>query len=1664
MTGSISKRFNVVKSLRDYCGNKTLVALDLLSEGRKVVVKVFRQEQFNYEREKLERALAIFAGLRHQHIVPILEVGFTKSRDLYFIREYIEQSELCPDVRSIKQLLSTVHFLNSAGYVHGGIKPSNVLLIGNDLKLSDPKICDLKAPEDREEEIRFTSPEVLNGEKATLASDLYSVGALLYRWIAGKHAFQDTEINLLKLKHMWASPKAIAHTHSGLETIPHAVVGLLHKSPHKRQPAFRALVRLLEANGLPATRAPVVGRTKTLCDLRTAISDSKKTLRTIVIEGPPGIGKSRIIEELGTICGLDSVVVAAFGCAADGPSVDRIIRAVNSIIRSHDSLRLKPRESRGRSFDASSRYIYDQEIKLPSASYPIERITSDLVGVLAALGRFTAVALVVEDIDRADSVVLKFVEQLCVRAAEVSLALVLTCRTFSIQSHLGQLLHGVLAGDFDRFQLKPLAREETRSLVGSIAQSNVEQDTVAHLSGGNPLFAEEYIRSGVQALPRAVREAIAWMRSCVVGEDMSILEALSLFTKPIKIEVLSQVVNCSLNALQDSAGRLEVIGLVAVKEDEVWLHPASRGEINGSVTSRRRIDLSKRAFGILRVNHDSVEELARWAFDGQLFSEAAALYRTIAVEDLRSKNLRSVAFCYEQVDKCSRCGALELSGLEQIQLAQTYSMIGRIREARKLFEKLLRSDSIRNDSKLLSYVYDRLSALNDKTKPDARIALLRKAIVELGETSREICPHYVRLCYGMLRIGNWVAATNALEEAEKHDDGASEEWLMGAKGTLFTHRGEFSSAIDCFKRVRGPASNPSAVSINLGLCFEHLGDLQKATALFLEAEQSSLRAGHILFSIFSIINLGCVAMKLGELARAQSCHDKALARIEELLKREPEFDRNNFMTVYSEIAAQRMHTADFKGAAEFANRSKPKKGWVFMLDRIHCELVKCELIARLGQRKQAEAKLRLFDSNPLFRVPFFQIEKRLIQVRINGHSPSTFSTLLEALGFAEKLGTKYQQCTLLNELADTCLGMNDKRRGAEFAKRALTLAQKKHYRLLGTRALLLSGVASEIRAQSHRYLYSAFQEASEMGLREIAAESAYEIGVFQLSGKNWITAQEYLMRSISIIEEIAEDVPERYRSSYLSVSPYRKALQALKACNPEVQKLLNIRSSSPDFGSEKRYFTGLYKLSTATGSASVDALVVAMVNVLGSTLSRSLVITLRSGDKKINRVVKAKQNEELIVRAEKFIGKTKERIYLGLAENTTHKPIAWIPLDSPTWEGGVYVVCGAHEPTFTEKEIEFLTIVGTIGSSALTAIETRRRDESQKRVSEFNGMIGASKAMNDVFSQIQVAASNTATVLIEGESGTGKELVAKAIHSESERAREPFVPVDCGAIPESLIEAELFGARKGSYTGATADRPGLFEAAHRGTIFLDEISNTTPALQAKLLRVIQEREVRRIGETKGRSVDVRLIVASNQSLEALVEEGKFRKDLLYRLKVLHLKVPPLRNRRDDIPMLAHAFLQKLNAANKTKKYFAHDVLNRLSNHSFPGNVRELQNVIERAYFSAKGVVISNVPFETATHEETGAGEEVQSWFKDLSEGRKDFWSAVYKPYKQRDISREKILALVDFGLRSTRGNYKTMVEKFRLKQKDYRRFIDFLRRSHCLLDFRPYRKLGTSAT
>ena len=232
---------------------------------------------------------------------------------------------------------------------------------------------------------------------------------------------------------------------------------------------------------------------------------------------------------------------------------------------------------------------------------------------------------------------------------------------------------------------------------------------------------------------------------------------------------------------------------------------------------------------------------------------------------------------------------------------------------------------------------------------------------------------------------------------------------------------------------------------------------------------------------------------------------------------------------------------------------------------------------------------------------------------------------------------------------------------------------------------------------------------------------------------------------------------------------------------------------------------------------------------------------------------------------------------------------------------------------------------------------------------EFAGIIGATPEMKDVFDTIRQVANSRATVLIVGESGTGKELIARALHDTSIREAAPFVAVNCTAIPETLLENELFGHEKGSYTGAHRRDKGKFEVADGGTLFLDEIAGVSPDVQAKLLRVLQERCFQRIGSAKDVSVDIRVLASTQKDLEELVRQSKFREDLFYRLNVIAIKVPPLRSRQEDIPLLARHFLKKYSEENSKKiTSYAPDVMRAFMNYNWPGDVRELENAIERA--------------------------------------------------------------------------------------------------------------------
>jgi len=254
--------------------------------------------------------------------------------------------------------------------------------------------------------------------------------------------------------------------------------------------------------------------------------------------------------------------------------------------------------------------------------------------------------------------------------------------------------------------------------------------------------------------------------------------------------------------------------------------------------------------------------------------------------------------------------------------------------------------------------------------------------------------------------------------------------------------------------------------------------------------------------------------------------------------------------------------------------------------------------------------------------------------------------------------------------------------------------------------------------------------------------------------------------------------------------------------------------------------------------------------------------------------------------------------------------------------------------------------------------------------SDFSNIVGRAKPMKTLFHVIKIVARSNSTVLIQGESGTGKELIAKAIHQHSPRHDRPFVALDCGTLPETLLESELFGHVRGAFTGAISNKKGLFEEADGGTLLLDEIADTTPAFQSKLLRALQENEIRPVGNNHLVKIDVRVIASTNRDLKKDVDRGTFREDLYYRLAVVPIMVPPLNRRREDIPLLVEHFLKKYCDQNGLEpKYISANSLALLMNYSWPGNVRELENVIERAVLMSTGSAVNPEVYPVETEEE-----------------------------------------------------------------------------------------------
>jgi len=344
-------------------------------------------------------------------------------------------------------------------------------------------------------------------------------------------------------------------------------------------------------------------------------------------------------------------------------------------------------------------------------------------------------------------------------------------------------------------------------------------------------------------------------------------------------------------------------------------------------------------------------------------------------------------------------------------------------------------------------------------------------------------------------------------------------------------------------------------------------------------------------------------------------------------------------------------------------------------------------------------------------------------------------------------------------------------------------------------------------------------------------------------------------------------------------------------------------------------------------------------------------------------------------------------------------------------------------------------------------------------------LIGRSAAIRLVEEEAGYAARSDAKVLLTGESGVGKEVVARLVHRDSARRHAPFVTINCAGVPDTLLESELFGHERGSFTGAYRDKAGLLETADRGTVFLDEVGEMSVRMQGMLLRFLETGELQRVGASRAQKrVDVRIIAATNRVLLDCIREGAFREDLYYRLNVIHIGIPPLRERMDDIvPLMEHFISSFASRASTVVPVIGESAKQALVQYNWPGNVRELRNLAERLVVRGKpeigaedlNLFVTVKPTTILPMESAPAVAE--SIFTRMVREGESFWIAAYPAFMARDMTRDDLRKIVKMGLEETRGNYKLLVRLFNMDPADYKRFLNFLRKHHCHMPFQAYR-------
>jgi Nif-specific regulatory protein len=1638
------------------------------ADRRDEAIKILRYE-FTQPEELLQfkTEFRTLARLDHENIIKVHDFGLLDGRLPYFtmdffpgrrVNDYFDGQNWEALYHVILQIASGLHHVHSHGVLHLDLKPSNLLVDEQGrVKIMDfgvaaeqHKLLDRKI----RGTLHYMAPEVLRQDQIDVRADLYGLGMTLYETVTGAlptFGMPPIEVIRFHLNEELRRPSAInPQVPDRLEKI---MIRLLEKDPRHRYPSAAALLHdVAEAAGLsePSSGllvgrgetlvAPLIGRERELEALNAAIDGARgQRGGGLVVSGPEGIGKSRMVREVTLRAQLEGARVFWGRCPVNRKSIyapfyeifQQLVAAVNPEADPIEEIRriLKPiapgaqngRDARGNKFRLFNR---------------VAQSIQDFYGFLNVIGNSgSPLIMVIEDLQWADTSTVELLSFLVGEARHSNLLIIglltadrdadLPMEDASGRSSVTAWEQRCRESGMSMIELGPLPEGAVRECVEAIlGDEQLPSDFVRWIlweSGGFPiqisraidyLVAHEYLRwshggwiaemERIQNLRIPGGAAALWNENLdrLSEEHRRFIQSASVLGEHFDLTVLARIASIDEEDAYESARELSLQGLLDVIVDgRTYAFPqiSLRETIYGTMAARLRADL---------------HQCAAEAHEDAYLAGAVELIGQVAYHYARGNDHRKgIDYCiaagrqaiealaYEQAGEFFRIALelMDLTGEEgrkteiREKLGDAYYRANNLRGAMQVYQFLLRSvqgrddvvatlDSARIMKKIakvlskrgefepaLSYFENALQMFQRSGEPLEvaellnRMALIQKERGNLDEAER--------------------AVTSALEVINELPVTPIHGYVTHTLGLIAYAGGQWQSACESFEaavRISAETGSPQLRKVatgSLGNVLWKLGRWDEALGFFRQNLEQSELEGDLWDLVHAYNNVALIEFSRGNFHAAANLFDKSV-RIDEKLG-SPE----NEAVAEENLGEALEMIGRWSEARERFERCLKIEGFdESRSSRVSVYVPLARLTSKTGDIPKAlELALKAYEAARRNRNDELAAEAAVVLAQIEADRENFADAdhyIAEAVSFFEASGTSHGLARALAVSADLLLRQQKLEEARETIGLARELAQQLGDRFtcavsawtLG-KVLFMQGerqAADDLFAEAEA-VFDQLDTPYETG------RLFFDIGVIKEDPDEAALA---LRRAIKTFErlEAVHDL-DRARGALFRIRPGGKRPESSVIGLYEIVKIINSTLSVEEVLNRV--------LDLALRRLRAERGMIILLDPITSALHTRVVRNIREGGESESRRSPQSIIKEVIQSGSSIISadaRVDERFIDSdsvISENIVSTLCVPLVIRDKI-SGAIYVDHRETRHLFSQRDLSFLE---AFADQAAIAIQNARLyeeiEESKARLAVENetlrrevlvekhldSVVGHSKAVARIQFAVRKAASSNSTVLIRGESGTGKGLVARIVHNIGSRRNGAFINFNCAALPETLAESELFGHEKGAFTGADRRKLGRFELANGGTIFLDEIGKVGLSVQAKLLRVVEEKEFERVGGTQTLKADVKIIAATNLDLERAIEEGTFREDLFYRLNIIPLFLPPLRERKEDIPLLSEHFIRKIcRDLGIEPKRLEHGILDLFETYHWPGNVRELEATLHRAIVMSSDDILTRADF------------------------------------------------------------------------------------------------------